>query len=50
MDDSTMINQIINSIIQRHVKTIQAYEIEITNMMAEILRLKSSLSEVKDQY
>jgi hypothetical protein len=48
MDDYTMVNQIISSIIQRHMKTIQAYEIEITNMMAEIIKLKSSLSEEKD--
>jgi hypothetical protein len=47
IDEGNALNQIVSAIIQRHMKSIHAYEIEIANMMAEIIRLKSSLSEEK---
>lgn len=48
MDDSSSVNQLVSSIIQRHMKSIHSYEIEITNMMSEIFRLQKEISELKE--
>ena len=49
MDDSSSVNQLVSSIIQRHMKSIHSYEIEITNMMSEIFRLQKEISELKQE-
>ena len=48
MDEIDTITQTLNGVIQRHIKSIHAYEIEITNMMAEIIRLQKTLSKLED--
>lgn len=49
MDENNTVNQIISAVIQRHMKSIHAYEIEITNMMAEVIRLQKEISELKEE-
>ena len=48
MDETDTITQTLNGVIQRHIKSIHAYEIEITNMMAEIIRLQKTVSKLED--
>lgn len=48
MDEIDTITQTLNGVIQRHIKSIHAYEIEITNMMAEIIRLQKTVSKLED--
>ena len=48
MDEIDTVTQTLNGVIQRHIKSIHAYEIEITNMMAEIIRLQKTLSKLED--
>lgn len=43
MDESILI-QTINNAVQRHVKTVQNYETEVTNLIAENLRLQSEIN------
>ena len=48
MDEIDTITQTLNGVIQRHIKSIHTYEIEITNMMAEIIRLQKTVSKLED--
>jgi hypothetical protein len=48
MDENNSVNQLVSAIIQRHMKSIHSYEIEITNMTSEILRLNQRISELED--
>jgi hypothetical protein len=48
MDENNSVNQLISTIIQRHMKSVHSYEIEITNMTSEILRLNQRISELED--
>jgi len=48
MDEVDTITQTLNGVIQRHIKSIHAYEIEITNMMAEIIRLQKIVSKFEE--
>jgi hypothetical protein len=48
MDEIDTVTQTLNGVIQRHIKSIHAYEIEITNMMAEIIRLQKKISKLED--
>jgi ADP-glucose pyrophosphorylase len=43
MDEIQVITQTLNSNLQRHIKSIQSYEVEITNMTAEIVRLQNEV-------
>lgn len=45
MDEVQVVTQTLNNTLQRHAKVVQAYEIEIANMTAEILRLQSLLEQ-----
>jgi len=47
MDEIDTITQTLNGVIQRHIKSIHAYEIEITNMMAEIIRLQKTVFKLE---
>jgi ADP-glucose pyrophosphorylase len=47
MDEVQVITQTLNSNLQRHIKSIQSYEVEITNMTAEIVRLQSEVQVQK---
>lgn len=49
MDEGNTVNQIVSAVIQRHMKSIHAYEIEITNMLAEVIRLQKDISELKEE-
>jgi hypothetical protein len=48
MDEVNVVTQTLNSTLQRQAKMFQNYEIEIANMTAEIVRLKSQL-EIANQ-
>ena len=48
MDETDTITQTLNGVIKRHIKSIHAYEIEITNMMAEIIRLQKTVSKLEE--
>jgi hypothetical protein len=43
MNENEVVVQTLNTMLQRHAKVVQAYEVEIANLMAEIFRLKSQL-------
>ena len=45
MDEIQVVTQTLNATIQRHAKVVQAYEVEIANMTAEILRLQDRVQE-----
>jgi len=47
MDEIQIITQTLNSNLQRHIKSVQSYEVEITNMTAEIVRLQSEIETQK---
>jgi hypothetical protein len=47
MDDVEVLTATLNSTLQRHSRLAQNYEIEIANMTAEILRLKSQVEELE---
>ena len=50
MDDVNVLTQTLNSTLQRHARVVQGYEVEIANLTAEIIRLKSKVEslEVED--
>lgn len=48
MDEIDILTQTLNSVIQRNIKLIHAYEIEITNMTAEIIRLQKRISKTEE--
>lgn len=45
MDEIQVVTQTLNTTLQRHAKIVQAYEVEIANMTAEILRLQAILEQ-----
>ena len=45
MDDVQLLTKSLHSAIQRTVKQAQNYEIEITNMTAELLKLQAELED-----
>lgn len=45
MDDVEVLTATLNNTLQRHSRLAQNYEIEIANMTAEILRLKSQVAQ-----
>jgi len=47
MDEVQVITQTLNNTLQRHMKSVQSYEVEITNMTAEIVRLQSEVETQK---
>ena len=47
MDDVEVLTATLNNTLQRHARLAQNYEIEIANMTAEILRLKSQVEELE---
>lgn len=48
MDDIEVVTQTLNSTLQRHARVVQGYEVEIANMTAEIIRLKSQVAQQED--
>lgn len=46
MDESEIIASVLNNSISRHTKSIQSYEIEIANLMAEVLRLQKRVEDL----
>jgi hypothetical protein len=48
MDEIDTVSQTLNAVVQRHVKSIHTYEIEITNMMAEMIRLQKKISKLEE--
>jgi predicted nucleic acid-binding Zn-ribbon protein len=49
MDDTQILLQVLNNVIQRNTKKVQDYEIEIANYMTTILRLESRLAMLEEQ-
>ena len=53
MDDSQILLQVLNNVIQRNAKKVQDYEIEIANYMTTLIRLESrvaALEEINQKY
>lgn len=48
MNENDVVVQTLNSMLQRHAKVVQGYEVEIANLTAEIYRLKSQLTKTSD--
>lgn len=48
MDEMDTVSQTLNAVVQRHAKSIHTYEIEITNMMAEMIRLQKKISKLEE--
>jgi hypothetical protein len=49
MDDSQVLLQVLNNVIQRNSKKINDYEVEIANYMTTIIRLEAKLALLEDQ-
>jgi hypothetical protein len=49
MDDSQVLLQVLNNVIQRNSKKINDYEVEIANYMTTIIRLEAKLVLLEDQ-
>lgn len=49
MDDSQVMLQVLNNVIQRNSKKMNDYEIEIANYMTTIIRLEAKLALLEDQ-
>lgn len=47
MDEIQIITQTLNNTLQRHMRSVQSYEIEITNMTAEVVRLQNEVESQK---
>lgn len=48
MNENDVVVQTLNTMLQRHIKVVQGYEVEIANLTAEVYRLKGQLEELKD--
>lgn len=48
MNDNDIAVQTLNTMLQRHAKVVQGYEVEIANLTAEIYRLKNQIGETKN--
>ena len=48
MDDLEVIKATLNNTIARHSKIIQAYEVEIANLTAQVVFLQSKFEEAND--
>ena len=48
MDDSQILLQVLNNVIQRNAKKVQDYEIEIANYMTTLIRLESRVAAVEE--
>ena len=46
--DVEVLSQTLNSTIQRHSRTVQNYEVEITNLTAELVRTQMELATLKE--
>lgn len=40
MDDPDMLSQTLNTMMNRHIKAVQNYEVEIANLIAELAKLQ----------
>jgi hypothetical protein len=47
MDDKEVLTATLNNTLQRYGRSVQNYEIEIANLTAELVRLKSRLETVE---
>jgi len=47
MSDNDVAVNTLNSMLQRHAKVVQGYEVEIANLTAEIYRLKNEIDLLK---
>lgn len=49
MDDSQVMLQVLNNMIQRNIKKFQDYEIEIANYMTSLLRLEARVVALEEK-
>ena len=49
MDDSQVMLQVLNNVIQRNSKKMNDYEIEIANYMTTVIRLEAKLALLQEQ-
>lgn len=47
MSENDVAVNTLNSMLQRHAKVVQGYEVEIANLTAEIYRLKQKIEEIE---
>lgn len=48
MNENDIAVQTLNTMLQRHVKVVQGYEVEIANLTAEVYRLNAQIEELKN--
>ena len=48
MDEAKIIGTVLNNSVTRYAKSVQSYELEIANLMAEIIRLQEKLKEFNE--
>lgn len=47
MDEQKVLYETLNTMMQRHAKVSSAYEVEIANLTAEIVRLRQKIEELE---
>jgi regulator of replication initiation timing len=47
MDDTEIISQTLNTMMNRHMKAVQNFEIEIANLIAEVARLQAQKEDLE---
>lgn len=48
MDEVQIVTQTLNNVLQRHAKQTANYEIEITNLTAEVIKLQNEVATLKN--
>jgi regulator of replication initiation timing len=48
MDDLQVITQTLNNSLQRHLRTVGNYEVEVANLTADVIRLQGQLETLSD--
>lgn len=49
MDEQNILSQTLNTMMNRHMKAVQNYEVEIANYVAEIAKLQSDIENLQNQ-
>lgn len=47
MNDNDVAVNTLNTMLQRHARVVQGYEVEIANLTAEVFRLKAEIDSLK---
>lgn len=49
MNDNDVAVNTLNTMLQRHAKVVQGYEVEIANLTAELFRLRAEIDSLKSE-